>query len=94
MPSDEIRWDSIVSARDGTPAVRVQWDDKAGQLTPEEARRCAECVMAAALAAEADAFLFEWFTQTLGLDLEKAGVVLREFREWRRRREADKGTAC
>ncbi len=76
---------SSVHADNRAPWVHLQWADKKGMLTPDEARQFALSVLEAAEAAEHDAFLVEFLTKDIESDFSIAISVLREFRERRDR---------
>jgi hypothetical protein len=77
---------SSVHADDRAPWVHLQWADKSGMLTPDEARQFALSVLDAAEAAEHDAFLVRFLTDNIESDFSTAIAVLREFREMRERK--------
>ncbi len=77
---------SSVHADDRAPWVHLQWADKKGMLTPEEARQFALSVLETAQAAEHDAFLVKFLTEKIGSDVPTAIAVLREFREMREKK--------
>lgn len=69
------------------PFVAVQIGDrKPYQWSPDEARRVAALLLECADAAEGDAFIVEWFTEQVGLELPQVGALLRDFRASRERR--------
>lgn len=76
----------IVSGTDYRPVVQVEWGEKQGQLSPGEARDFAERLRLTADAAESDAFVFEFLTQKIGTDAERAATVLYQFRQFREKR--------
>lgn len=53
------------------------------QMAPDEARALAANLVHGAEAAEQDGFIIEWAQETLGLPIEKAALILGEFRNWR-----------
>jgi hypothetical protein len=57
-------------------------------ITPDEARAFAASIVEAAEAAEQDAFLVGFLTTRVGLDLDRAVLVLRDFRAERDARRA------
>jgi len=77
---------SSVHADDRAPWVHLQWADKKGMLTPDEARQFALSVFEAAEAAEHDAFLVEFLTNSIGAEFAVAIGVLHEFRNRRGRK--------
>jgi len=78
-----IHIESLVSAQTGKPVVSVRWGPMDGKLTPAEARAHAQTIMEVAFAAELDAFIVAFFHEKMDLPLERAVMVLRDFREWR-----------
>ena len=79
----DILVQSCVGFRDGQPKVDLVWGDQEGQLTPAEAFEHSLGIIAAAIAAQTDAMLFEWCVVQLGLKDREAAVVLGEFRQHR-----------
>jgi hypothetical protein len=77
---------SSVHADDRAPWVHLQWADKRGMLTPEEARQFALSVLEAAAAAEHDAFLVDFLTKDIGSEFAVAIAVLHDFRNRRERK--------
>jgi len=68
------------------PFVAVQIGDrKPMQWSPDEARRVAALLLECADAAEGDAFLVSFALEKLGTDMQRAGMLLHEFRQWRER---------
>lgn len=61
-------------------------DRKPLQISPDEARELAGRLLECADAAEGDAFIVEWFTEQVGLELPQVGALLRDFRASRERR--------
>lgn len=84
----EIR--TIVAKKNGEPVVVLSWGDKAGQLTVTEAREHAMAIMAAADAAESDAFLAAFCKDQLKLDNVQMCMMLHEFREFRKKNSPNK----
>jgi hypothetical protein len=75
---------SIISAKDGNPLVQFKFDDDHKfQLSPDEAREHATKIIEVAFAAESDAFLVHFLVMKTGLEIEKAIVILKDFRDWR-----------
>ena len=84
-------WHQTGVTRTGEPFVQLvmtkeKGDELMGQFTPDEARDHAYAMLAAAEAAEGDAFLTKFLTKDMGLPLEQAARVLVAFREWREKR--------
>jgi hypothetical protein len=82
MPDDSIDVGSMVSHRDKKGYVELRWGDKHAQLPLEDARGLAENLMAAASAAETDAFLFAFY-RDMGADDQTLGAVITQFRRYR-----------
>jgi hypothetical protein len=87
---------SGVSAKTGFGFVTLRWGDQHGQLTPDDARRHALSILAAAEAAEHDSAVFAVISRTLAKDgesvsskrvLKIAGRFLEDLRAERRERE-------
>ena len=81
-PSDNtIYVETMVASRTLAPAVVLRWNDADCQMTPDEARQHGLKILAAADAAESDAFLVQYFaTFAVGDDLAQ---ILKEFRAFR-----------
>jgi hypothetical protein len=77
---------SLVSGRTKDPVVSLKWGEHEGQLSPGEARDFAERIRRTADAAESDAFVFDYLTNHIEVDADKAGYVLHLFREYREER--------
>ena len=85
--TENIRVTSSYGATSRLPLVNLAIGDNLFTWESDEAKRVGHMLIEVAMAAEADAFLFEWTETSLGN--EKAAVVmLREFRARRERREA------
>lgn len=56
------------------------------QLEIDEARLVGQMILESCEAAESDAFIVEWFTEHLGVEMPQAAKLLHEFRQWRERR--------
>lgn len=54
-------------------------------MSPDEARQLALSILQSAEAAEQDAFMMHFLSENIGVD--KAAVVLTEFRKWRHQEE-------
>lgn len=87
-PDDTIWIETMVASRTGEPCVVLRWYDHSGQLTPAEAREHAMKVLAAADAAESDAFLVQFMAQKIGVDKPQQAMMLQEFRKFREEMEA------
>jgi hypothetical protein len=85
---DHAIWiETMVASRTGDPFVVIRWYDHSGELTPHEARLQALQLLAAAAAAECDAFLVDFVCSRIGVDKEKAVRILQEFRRYHDERE-------
>ena len=80
---DEIKITSLVDCQTGKALVRIDWGPQSGQLTAAEARAHALRVLEAAEAAETDLFLVTWAPEVVGLKMEQAVTLLRDFRKRR-----------
>jgi len=70
----------------GQPFVQLILNGKIiTQLSTSEARDHARAITEAAEAAEQDAFMLDFLQNKIGLDLNRAGQVLIEFRNYRTR---------
>jgi hypothetical protein len=79
----EITMVSQVNAGDGSPAVCLQWGEKILHMQSATAKRHGLAILETALAADADAFLFQWLKDEGGAEPEKAAGLLMDFRRWR-----------
>ncbi len=82
----DIHCQSIVAGRDYSPVIQIEWGEKMGQLSPGETRDFAERLRRTADAAESDAFVFQFMTEKVSLDANRAAQVLYDFREFREKR--------
>ena len=84
---ERVLWhQSGVSPR-GEPFVQLILDDEViAQFSPELARDHARAITEAAEAAEQDAFLMDFAKHKIGLNTEKAAMLLMGFREFRAER--------
>ena len=80
---DEIKITSLVGYTTGKALVGLEWGALSGQLTAVEARAHALRILEAAEAAETDLFLVTWATEVVGLKMEQAVTLLRDFRKRR-----------
>jgi hypothetical protein len=72
----------MVTYDDGMEELLTQW-------TPAETRCHAVRLCRIAEAAEADAFMVDFLTKKIGIELRNTGGVLEDFREYRRQRMAE-----
>lgn len=79
----------ILSHRTKGGMVNLRWGNLSAQLEVGQAREHAHSILQAAEAAETDAFLYEYFTQTLGATTEMFGAMLRDFRALRERKQSE-----
>lgn len=84
--TQHARVTSAYGAQTRAPLVNLVIGDALHTWPAEEARRVGLLLIEVALAAEADAFLFEWGQAQLG-DERAGAAVLHEFRAWRQRKE-------
>lgn len=83
-PPTEILVESGVSYPGWRSFVNLRFGDQRAQLTPESAREHALSILAAADAAESDAFIIDFLQKRVGLtDPEKLAAVLSDFRAFR-----------
>lgn len=59
------------------------------QMSPDEAREIALNLLQAAQASITDAFIVEWTQQKLNLGLDKAAVLLNDYRTWVKERGSE-----
>jgi hypothetical protein len=85
-----IWFTSLVSSRTGEGVVELTWGEMRAQLSVQQAREHALGVLEVAEAAEADAFMVEFFEKDLGMPREKALAVLVAFRGYREKRRKEK----
>jgi hypothetical protein len=68
----------------GEPFIQLTLDGRMiAQMNPEQVRDFALGLIEAAEAAEQDAFILDFMQKTVGLDLNRAGQVLLDFRRYR-----------
>jgi hypothetical protein len=78
-------WHQSGVNRAGEPFVQLILGEKIiAQQTPEMAREHALAVLAAAEAAEQDAFILHWLKTKVGATEDAAAQVLNDFRKYRR----------
>jgi hypothetical protein len=76
----------------GEPFIQLIHDDQIiVQLETADARTFATGIIEAAEAAEQDAFLMEFMQKTVGLDFNRAGHVILEYRQWREKHTNKRG---
>lgn len=78
-----IKIASRVGSRTGLPMVEFHWGAESGELNPHEARMHALAILAAADAAEGDAFLVKFLMKSLKFDMMQAVHLLSEFRQFK-----------
>ena len=86
-PDTNLWIETMVASRTGEPYVVLRWYDHSTELTPKEARDHALAVLAAADAAESDAFFVDFLKKTGGMELQEIGVMLQALRRYRDERE-------
>jgi hypothetical protein len=78
-------WHQSGVSREGEPFIQLILGEKVvAQQSVEQAREHALAILAAAEAAEQDAFLVYWLKTHVGADERAAAGLLKEFRNWRR----------
>lgn len=83
-PEDHVLWHQSGVAPTGEPFVQLLQDDKIiAQMSPEMARDHARAITEAAESAEQDAFIMDFMVRKVGLDIQRAGQVLIDFRNYR-----------
>lgn len=84
---DDVLWHQSGVNQKGEPFIQLLHGTKIMcQMDPEQARDHARAIIEAAEAAEQDAFLMDWGQRVVGLTFEKAGMLMMEFRQYRRER--------
>jgi hypothetical protein len=83
--------ESGVGAMSRLGYVHLRWGERSGQLTTREARRHAYAILDAAAAADHDAAVLRWLTETMGLDIAPASQVLVDLRVARQAVDAESG---
>ena len=80
---DVFHTEEIYGAATRQPLVKV-FIGKATLMVPtDDARAMGEALITTAFAADADAYLVEYLTETINLPLPKAVAMLQDFRRWR-----------
>lgn len=86
-PKESVLWHQSGVAPNGEPFVQLLRNDQiVAQMSPEQARDHARAITEAAEAAEQDAFIMEFAQKKIGLDFDRAGHLLIEFRNFRAER--------
>jgi hypothetical protein len=80
---EEIVMMSGVTSK-GKPFVTYQWEKLAAQWSPDEARKHALGLLAVAEAAEHDAITFQFLRDKTGLEIDAAGLMIADLRNYRR----------
>jgi hypothetical protein len=80
---DEFWVNSLFGAKTQRGLVQLHYQDWTLQVDTNVARKIARDMMEAAEAADQDHFLVHWAQKKIGVDSEKAEVLLLEYREWR-----------
>lgn len=88
--SEQIRIETQVARRDLKPYVVLRWGSEEGRLTPAEARQHALSILAAAEAAEGDAFIVQFLAERIEVEPRVAIQILADFRGYRARLAEDK----
>lgn len=90
--SDEtkVRVTSAYGNKTRKPLVNLMIGEHLFTWDADEAKRVSDLLGEAAMASDADAFLFEWAAQALESE-QAAAALLIEFRKWREKREHHNG---
>lgn len=83
LDPDMIMVSSMVATRTGEPLVILRWFTSVAQFPPAQARDLALNLLDAAEAANTDAFLMGFVSQTLGGRPEDGAQILAGFRKFR-----------
>lgn len=84
MDEPKVLWHQSGVNQDGEPFVQLILNKKViAQMSPQEARDHAQTVIEAAESAEQDAFIVDFARTQVGLDFNRAGRLLIEFRKYR-----------
>jgi hypothetical protein len=78
-----LNFESMVSAIDGAPLVKMQWGQESGQMTVGEARAHALHVLEVAEAAEYDAAYWHFLTTEMQVERQEAAFMCGLLREHR-----------
>ena len=86
MAKEKRLWHQSGVNKAGQPFVQLILDGQIiAQMTTDEARDHARAITEAAEASEQDAFMMQFLQEKIGLDFNRAGQVLVDFRSYRRR---------
>jgi hypothetical protein len=86
-PKEKTLWHQSGVAPTGDPFVQLILDEEIiAQMSPEAARDHARQITEAAEAAEQDAFIMDFMQRQIGLDINRAGQVLVDLRNYRAER--------
>lgn len=86
MSKHTLRVISLVSRRTNNGLVEIMVDNGRIQINPNQARKIAGDIVAAAEGAEGDAFLYNFITEELKQDDAAAAMILSQFRDYRDKR--------
>ncbi|MBO3459935.1 hypothetical protein G7B40_040115 [Aetokthonos hydrillicola Thurmond2011] len=81
--------DCIFGFNTQKPIVVLEWNEVKLQLDLPEARHHALALLAAADAADSDAFLYQFMTGATDMELEEVGVLIQQFALYRQRRQLE-----
>lgn len=74
---------SLYGAKTQRGIVELRIGDNTVQISPLKAREIADTLIECAEGAETDQFIVDFLTKTIGIDLERACILLTEFRKHR-----------
>jgi hypothetical protein len=83
MDEETIFTETIYGIKSEKPLVKIRWRKQEMMCSPDDTRKIAYDFLAAAFAAEADAFIFEWAGDVLEADTHISVGILQDFRRWR-----------
>jgi hypothetical protein len=89
---EDVLWHQSGVNPAGEPFVQLlRGTEVIGQISAEQARDHGHAILEAAEAAEQDAFMLDFLQTKVNLDLERAVLVLQDFRRYRVERSGKRG---
>ncbi len=84
-----IHSEAIYGAATKQPLVKIQWGSKKMVCSATDAKRIAWDILDTAHAADGDAFIYDWLQEKLDVPIDKAAIILNEFRQYRIRKNGE-----
>lgn len=84
-----IHTEAIYGARTKQALVKITLGKESIMMSTKDAKKLAYDLLDVAHAADSDAFLMDWMNDRLGVTQQQSGVILREFRDHRIRKNGE-----